>query len=44
MNLELSTATDFDLSKFTVLYDTLTGLENVYLYIDGSEYDELSES
>ena len=44
MNLELSTANEFELSQFTVTADRLTGLEEVYVYVDGSEYDELTST
>jgi TPP-dependent trihydroxycyclohexane-1,2-dione (THcHDO) dehydratase len=44
MNLELSTVNEFELSKFTVTADSLTGLEEVYVYVDGSEYDELTST
>jgi len=44
MNLELSTVNEFELSRFTVTADSLTGLEEVYVYVDGSEYDELTST
>ncbi len=44
MNLELSTVNEFELSRFTVTADSLTGLEEVYVYVNGSEYDELTST